>query len=175
MGIVVEEPFLNGADVPIGGEECPFVEVEYNPLCMVECAEPFDWCREPFEVDESGSSRILSLMKRLRFRDGGLSNRDRLLPASFCRLSPIFVMSGGWSSPSPSDERLRRRLRGFASSVLDEVLALTIALVSELDCSPKYGPGVGGVEYICGAELVGKLEGLGGFGLAGSSGMIGVW
>lgn len=138
MGIVDEEPFLNSEDVPIGGEECPFVAFEYKPLCMVECVDPFDWCREPFEVDESGSSRILSLMKRLRFRDGGLSDRDRLLPASFCRPCPMFVLSDGWSWISASKDRLRRRLRGFASSVL-EVPALAVALVSELDGSPKCG------------------------------------
>lgn len=32
MGIVDEEPFLNSEDVPIGGEECPFVVFEYKPL-----------------------------------------------------------------------------------------------------------------------------------------------
>lgn len=133
MGIADDDPFLKSEDVPFAGEECPFVAVEYKPLCRVECEEPFDWCREPFEVDESGSSRILSLMKRLRFRVGGLSDRDRLLPASFCRLSSVFVVSGGWSSTSPSDDRLRRRLRGFAGSVLEEVPALSVALVSGLD------------------------------------------
>lgn len=133
IGIVEEEPFLKSEDVPSGGEECPFVVVEYNPLCREACVEPFDWWREPFEVDESGSSRILSLMKRLRFRDGGLSDRERLLPSSICRLSPMFVRSDGWSPTSPSDDMLRRRLRRFASSVLEEFLALAVAPVSKID------------------------------------------
>lgn len=45
----------------------------------------------------------------------------------------MFVMSDGWSSTSPSDDMLRRRLRRFASSVLEEVPALAVAPVSELD------------------------------------------
>lgn len=59
--------------------------------------------------------------------------------------------------------------------MLEEVPALPVPLASEVGWASKSGRGVGEVENIYGAELMGKLEGLGVCGLVGSSGMIGVW
>jgi len=65
-------PFLCGDDVPLVAEEWPFVEVD-NPALWFEWGEPFEYGREPFEFEESWSRRMVLLMRRLRFGDGGFT------------------------------------------------------------------------------------------------------
>lgn len=80
-------------------------------------------------------------MRRLRFGDGGLPDRDRP-PASALRASPKFKLSKGWLSDcvpegTASEETLRRRLRGLTwelmGCVAEGVPAPVLALAPKLE------------------------------------------
>lgn len=123
LALVIDDenpfPFLYGDDVPLVEEEWPFVEVD-NAALWFEWDEPFANGREPFEFEESWSRRIVLLMRRLRFGDGGVSRRGRgwMPPASVLGRSLISVLSNPGSSTwfsrfTASGEGLRRRRRGL--------------------------------------------------------------
>ena len=108
-------------DEPFVGEEWPFGEPDSPLRCLVDWAVPFEECREPFAVDDSGSRRIAlpSSLRRLR-KDGPLFEyREVSAPPDVSWLpsrsisTPLSAL-GLVGSPLDrilSSEGLRRRLR----------------------------------------------------------------
>ena len=157
-------------------EEWPFAEVGLEvDFRTGDNDEPLGFCCALLGLDDSGSGCIVFLPRRRRLGEDGFSRRRRrsLGPASrLLSTLPPLCINASWivSASEPSIEGLRRlRLGLFAGMRVDSEGSEGLASVlGSLDGE------ISGSEDMCGAEILGKVEGLEGVGMAGWSVVNGV-
>lgn len=183
----VDKPFRGALDVPFLAGEWPFGESECPLRCFVAWAVPFDECREPFAVDDSGSRRI-ALINLRRLRNGGPLCRDLEVP------TPLGISGLSWFSISIpqstlglwgllpecrlSSETLRRRLRELVCKFGCGVFARLSSSTGSDGVLESVWPGwwrVSRLGFAVSAEGSGDVEGSGEVGRAGLSEVVGVW